>query len=133
MQLRTERLLHHRPFLLCRAGHMPCIGNEGLEPAAVVEQKEAAAADQPDFRLTGHRNPARDSHRVVTAKSRHIDVRPLGEGRAITGIAEAPDRAAILQFKIRMTRHCPAVGMEGDRIVAADGEPGVAIDDESCA
>jgi hypothetical protein len=33
-----------------------------------------------------------------------------------------------LQFEIRAARHRLAVGVEGDRIVAVDGKPGVPVD-----
>ena len=95
---------------------------------AVVEQEEPLAADQPDVRPFGHGHAAGDADRIVAAELRHVDIGPFGEGRPIAEIAEAPDGATILQFEIRAARHRLAVGVEGDRIVAVDGKPGVPVD-----
>jgi hypothetical protein len=95
---------------------------------AIVKKKEAPVADQPDIRLSGDGHAAGDAHRIVAAELRHVDVGPLSERRPIAEIAEAPDRAAILQFEIRTAQPWLAVGVERDRIVTADGEPGVPVD-----
>src|SRR5262249_37578122 len=113
-RLWTERLQHRRPFSLCGAGVALRVGGECLEPMAVVEQEEPLAADQPGVRPSGHGHPAGDAHGVIAAKLRHLDIGPFG--------------AAILQFEIRAARHRLAVGVEGDRIVAVDGKPGVPVD-----
>src|SRR5262245_5290383 len=121
-RLWTERLQHRRPFSLRSAGVALRVGGEGREPMAVIEQEEPLAAEQPDVRPSGHSHAACDADRVIAAKLRHIDIRPLGEGCPIAEIAEAPDGAAILEFKIRAAGHRLAVGVEGDRIVAVDGK-----------
>ena len=38
--------------------------------------------------------------------------------------------AAILEFEVGAAGHWLALGIEGDRIVAADGKAGMPIDDE---
>ena len=95
---------------------------------AIVEQEKPLADNDPHIRIAGHRDAARDTDRIIAAILRHVDVGPFGEGGAIADIAEAPDSAAVTQFELGAARHRLAVGEEGDRIVAADREPGVPID-----
>ena len=90
----------HRNELLRR-------GRERIARLGIVEQIKSLADDQPHFRMTGHRDAARDAHRVVTAEYRHVDFGMVDECFAISLIAESPGRPGKARFEYRHGRSSP--------------------------
>ena len=126
---RLQRARCARPPAICaRAASMmrPGSARKGRAPARYRTDRAARPATSPEQRMARHRTAARDRDRVVAAEARHIDVGMLRKGAAVAFIAEPPDRRRSRSIQLGRPDLRLAVGEIGDRIEAADREPGVA-------
>ena len=123
-------MLQRRPALL-RLVEVACgIGGKGVTVGLLPKQIEPFARDHPKQRIAGNGDAARDVDRVVTAVFRAVNFRMGQEGGAVAFVVEAPDRAALPGLEVRQTQHGLAIDKIGDRVVAVDGKPGEAVDDQ---
>lgn len=98
------------------------ICGKGVAAFLAVEQIKPLSRDQPEIRVTRHRNAARNVDRIVSAELRTVDVR-MGDKRSpIAFIPEAPDYTGLESLELLPAEFGLSLGEIGDRIEAVDGK-----------
>ena len=98
-----------------------------------MEQVDAVLAAQPQLRIAGARDAARDAERIVAPETRHVDVRIGREGRPVALVAEAPGHAREAVFDLGAAELRLAFGEICDRIEAIERDAGAGIGDDALA
>src|SRR5438270_1343056 len=125
--LLRQILLQLRPVLARFTQQARGIGREGISGLLATEQIQSAARYQPEPRIAGHGDAARQIDRIVAAELRTVDF-GMGDKRgAIALIAETTGGAGLGSLVFLIADLRAGVGVIADRIEALDRKAGVTI------
>ena len=79
------------------------IGGEGIAVFLAAKQIEPLPRYQPEPRIAGKGDAAREIDRVVAAEPGAVDLGMSGKGGTVALIAETPDRSGLGGLEIRQT------------------------------
>src|SRR5216684_2032053 len=115
-RLLGQLLFQARPALLRIPQVVLRIGGEGIAIFLAAEQIKPLSRDQPEPRVTGIGDAARQIDRVVTAELGSVNIRVGNKGCAIALVAETPDRSALGRLEAAKPDHGAGIDEIGDRV-----------------